>query len=112
MRRNAFTFIELMVVIAITGLVFAMTTVTFTNITKSSRDAKRKADLASISQALELCRSYSGTYPSTVVGGGTITCSSQVYMTKVPVDPKTGTQYTYTSNSPLFVLLIRNWCLM
>jgi len=99
---KAFSFVELMVVIAITGIIFAVTTVTYTNVTKNSRDARRKSDMESIRQALELCRSYAGTYPDAAAGGKvptTISCGSpaQVYMQTVPVDPKDGdSRYNYT----------------
>lgn len=99
---KAFTLIELLVVMVIIAITFAITTVSFTNVVKNSRDARRKSDLSSIQQALELCRSYAGTYPTSVTGGGTIACGSpsQTYMTSVPVDPKTGSSYTYSSPAP------------
>ena len=40
-----------------------MATVSFVNIGYNSRNARRKSDLEAIRQALELCRSYTGTYP-------------------------------------------------
>ena len=100
-RNRAFSFVELMVVIAIMGIIFAVTTVTYTNVTKNSRDARRKSDMESIRQALELCRSYAGEYPDAASGGKvptTISCGSpaQVYMQTVPVDPKDNTaRYNY-----------------
>ncbi len=94
-KRNGFTFVELLVVMAITGIIFAVTAVTYSGVTKSSRDARRKSDLESIRQALELCRSYSGSYPLTVTGGGAITCNAVTYMTVIPVDPKDQTPYSY-----------------
>ncbi len=92
---KGFTFVELMVVMAIAAMTFSAIAVTFTSVNKKSRDSRRRADIESIRQALELCRSYSGNYPQTIVG--TITCGGQVYMTSVPKDPKDGaTLYTYT----------------
>lgn len=96
MKNKGFTFVELLVVMTLIAILFVTTAVTYGGISKSSRDSRRKADLEAVRQALELCRSFSGSYPATVVGGGTIVCSSQTYMTKVPVDPKTETVYTYT----------------
>ncbi|KKT36347.1 MAG: Type II secretion system protein G [Candidatus Collierbacteria bacterium GW2011_GWC1_45_47] len=99
MKRNGFTFVELLVVMTIAGIIFAISTVTYTNVTKSSRDARRKADMESIRQALELCRSFVGTYPAPVIGHvpEPLTCGTQTYMTTIPRDPKsTTTHYTYT----------------
>lgn len=95
--HGGFTFVELMVVMAITGIIFAISIVTYTNVTRGSRDARRKADLESIRQALELHRSYCGSYPAAVVGDGKIECGTplQTYMTKVPMDPKTDISYDY-----------------
>ena len=101
MKRNGFTFVELLVVMTIAGIIFAISTVTYTNVTKSSRDARRKADMESIRQALELCRSFQGFYPDEVAGTPAhvpdpLICGSQTYMTSVPKDPKsTTTHYTY-----------------
>ncbi len=115
--NKGFTFVELMVVIGIASIMFAVATVSFRDITKNSRDARRRTDMESIRQALELYRSYNGAYPTgiyldcTPIGGSlTGICSgTQLYMTTTPVDPKdnltqyvyarTATTYTLTSNS-------------
>jgi len=106
---KAFTFVELLVVMTIVGIIFAITTVTYSNITKNSRDARRKADMESIRQALELCRSYSGTYIAASSGfiPTTISCGSPavVYMQIVPTDPKTpATRYTYSTTGTAYTL--------
>ena len=102
--NKGFTFVELMVVIAIGSILFAVASVTFRDVNISSRDARRKSDMEAIRQALELCRSYSGLYPDVggVVGGSPITCGTpaQTFMTKVPVDPKDDrTNYVYTPDA-------------
>ena len=97
-KKNGFTFVELMVVMAIVGIIFVISSVSFVGVSRNSRDARRKADLESLRQALELCRSYSGSYPTGVVAGGSIVCNSVTYMSRVPSDPKTGLGYTYTSS--------------
>lgn len=84
--NKGFTFIELIVVIAIASIMFAIATVSYVNISKNSRDARRKSDMESIRQALELCRSFTGSYSATVYPS--IVCGTQTYMTKTPVDPK------------------------
>lgn len=104
-NNRGFTFVELLVVITIIGIIFASGAVAYTAITTRSRDARRKADLESIRQSVEMCRSLTGTYPAVVYESDmSLSCngaSGPVLMTKTPVDPRpcagapTG-KYTYT----------------
>lgn len=103
MRDKGFTFVELLVVISIIGVIFASGIVTFTSITTRSRDARRKADLESIRQSLEMCRSLTGSYPTKIYeSDGSLSCgvSGPTLMSKTPLDPKPcasylSGQYTY-----------------
>ncbi len=113
MKKNlGFTFIELLVVITIIGIIFASGVVAYGSVTMKSRDTRRKSDLESIRQSLEMCRSLTGKYPDVTsvyqTGQETnsvLTCTvggvagSQI-MSKTPVDPKgcggLTTAYTYT----------------
>lgn len=116
MNNKGFTFVELMVVIAIGSIMFAVATVSFRDISRNSRDARRKSDMESVRQAIELYRSSTGAYPDTgtgiymdctsLGGSGTGICSAtQLYMTKTPVDPKDdATQYTYSSTGTTYQL--------
>jgi prepilin-type N-terminal cleavage/methylation domain-containing protein len=92
MRRNGFTFIELLVVITIIGVVFAAGIVSYTTISRNSRDARRVADMEAIRQALEMCRSIAGEYPSTIYPeSGSIICADtagSVMLKSTPIDPK------------------------
>ncbi|HBC45066.1 MAG: fimbrial protein pilin [Candidatus Collierbacteria bacterium GW2011_GWB1_45_35] len=95
-----FTFVELLVVITIIGVIFAAGIVSFSTITSRSRDARRKADLEAIRQSLEICRSLTGSYPADI--SSNVTCSAGVVLLSVtPTDPKPcGTpavaSYTYS----------------
>lgn len=103
MKKNGFTFVELLVVISIIGIIFAAGVVSFTSITTRSRDTRRKADLEAIRQALEMCRSLTGSYPATGTIGSNITCGDNVLLAKTPTDPKPCgvpppvSAYTYSS---------------
>ena len=100
MRKiQGFTLIELMIIIVILGVLAALISGNFITSLEKGRDARRKADMESIRQALELCRSFVGTYPAPVIGHvpEPLTCGTQTYMTTIPRDPKsTTTHYTYT----------------
>jgi len=63
--RKSFTLIELLVVVAIIGLLAAVVIVNLNAAQKTSRDAKRKADLATVQNALEQYFQKNGSYPAT-----------------------------------------------
>ena len=117
MKKNGFTFVELLVVITIIGVVFAAGVVSYTTISKNSRNARRSADMEAIRQALEMCRSIDGRYPTTADGiYNDVNCpitTSVITITTTPLDPKpcvgyesgrysyssaTGTIYSLTAN--------------
>jgi general secretion pathway protein G len=68
--RNArgFTLIELMVVIAILGILAAMIVPKFVGFTDDAKVSAAKQDIASIMQALKLYRIDNGVYPTTEQG--------------------------------------------
>jgi len=92
MRKNGFTFIELLVVITIIAVVFAAGVVSYTTISKNSRNARRSADMEAIRQALEMCRSIAGRYPASIYPASeSIVCNDTaltVTMKTTPLDPK------------------------
>lgn len=93
-KNKGFTFIELLVVITIIAVVFAAGIVSYTTISKNSRDARRRADVEAIRQALEMCRSITGDYPDTIYpDSGSVECDAKtpptVTMKTTPHDPKT-----------------------
>lgn len=61
--KKGFTLIEILVVIAILGLLITVGVTSYTNTLRQSRDAKRKTDLEQIRLALELYKSDNGSYP-------------------------------------------------
>lgn len=111
-KKNGFTFIELLVVISIIGIIFASGVVAYGAISIRSRNTRRISDIESIRQSLEMCRSLTGKYPDsssvyqTDVSNSVLTCTvggipgAQI-MSKTPVDPKPcgSTAYTYTRTS-------------
>src|SRR3989344_8208732 len=64
--RLGFTLIELLVVIAIIGILIAAATVSYTKPHQKARDNRRKSDLKSVQQALELYFQQNGKYTSLV----------------------------------------------
>lgn len=66
---SGFSLIELLLVIAVIGIIIALSLFSFQNAKKSSRDAKRKSDLETIRSALELYKSDTGSYPGSIDNG-------------------------------------------
>lgn len=86
-NQKGFTLVELMVVIAIIAVLSMIGITVFRNAQVGSRDAKRRADIQSISSALEQ-RSIPGTgYPAAVDDAWFSSGAT-------PVDPSTGGDYT------------------
>ncbi len=103
--KKGFTLIELMVSIAIIGILTAIITTNFTSSKAKSRDAKRVSDLAQIQLALSLYfdkfNSYPGVGTGLEAGGVTSGATSPYnsipfsnYIAVIPKDPN-GTVYSY-----------------
>lgn len=105
---NSFTLLELLVVATIISLLTATGLVSYTSLSKNSRDARRKSDVAEIRTALEIYRSDNGYYPTsssfsipTDCTTTTLSSGEVIYLQKTSVDPLCNTSspryYTYTS---------------
>lgn len=103
---RGFTFIEILVVVTIIGLLTVAGAVSYSQFVKQSRDAKRKVDIEQIRAAIEIYRSNNSLYPLTAAfdfsncsNPGTISDASSTYLSKTPNDPKCSTMKYYYSSS-------------
>jgi len=88
--RRAFTLIELLIVIAIIGILSSIVAVSYPNYTKRARDTQRKSDLKQYQVALEISANKNNSiYPLTASGR----LSSVI--TGGPEDPKYAADATY-----------------
>lgn len=116
--KKGFTLVELLVVVAIIGLMAGIATVSVNSVRSKGRDAKRVADIKQIQNALELHYSDVGDYPDAPANNSTLgtttagannaqvlsssgweaalTAGATAYMTGVPRDPMNSGLYTYT----------------
>lgn len=105
--NKGFTLIELMVTIAIIGILSGIGITSFTGARLKANDAKRRSDLVQLRNALEQYASDKGSYPSTsgnwyssdpneiagvpVKGGNWIPGLAPTYIKSLPADPVGGT---------------------
>jgi prepilin-type N-terminal cleavage/methylation domain-containing protein len=98
-RKLGFTLVELLVVMTIIGILTMITASNFVEVQKKSRDVKRKADLASISKALNMYYDDYGKFPSIdnlLTSGGDFVNGTDVYMKQIPTEKSNNvTRYTY-----------------
>lgn len=117
-KKNGFTMIELLIVIVIMGILSVVGLRTFTSAQLKARDSKRKSDLRTISDSLEVYYNDFDSYPLGVSGniegcgaGAIETCSSgeiwqnstnqTTYMVQMSEDP-TGGVYYYISDGTYY----------
>ncbi len=106
--RFGFTLVELLIVIAIIGVLTGISVFALVGTRESARDTKRKTDLEGIKSALEIYKADCNRYPpssgsgsfsfgGTLVGDGTHCPLTNVYLQSVPQDPLPGRTYSYVA---------------
>jgi len=101
-RKSGFTLIEMLIVVAIIGILAGAVLVGLGPVQKGGRDARRVSDLRQAQNALELYFNKNGTYPAS--SGGTLDSVSAAITAsiggQVPKDPRSPTfNYRYIALS-------------
>src|SRR5207249_10798340 len=109
-NQRGFTLIELMIVVAIIGILAAIAIPLYANVQARARVAKAQADLRTLASAVSMYQAHTGTFPN-VITELTVTVSNNLGQTagpfigSVPTPPGGGSPawsaYTaaYTSSS-------------
>lgn len=117
MKRNdnnklAFTLIEILVAVAVIGIISTVAVVLLNTGRAGSRDTKRLADINRIQTALRMYYNDYKTYPTTAEWGTKLATGSNVYLEKIPVAPQTSegdcgassSSYIYESDGSTYTL--------
>jgi prepilin-type N-terminal cleavage/methylation domain-containing protein len=94
MKKNAFTLLEILVVISIIGILVALGTAAFSTAQKKGRDARRKSDIKAMQNGFEQYYSKEGNYPANTADAGDVA----IFPAGLPEDPKDSAPSVYTIN--------------
>ncbi|HUO56288.1 MAG TPA: prepilin-type N-terminal cleavage/methylation domain-containing protein [Candidatus Paceibacterota bacterium] len=100
---RGFTLVEILVVIAIIGILAAIILVSLSAARAQARDTQRISDIKQIQLALSLYYDACGEFPTDIYvssnscpGNASITGIAPSFISVVPLDPSTGSKYKYT----------------
>lgn len=98
-QQRGFSFVELLVAIAILGILTAITMISFRGANKNARDTRRKAELSEIQGAVEEYRLANGAYPQTddtSADGVFLPALQPDYLARNYIDPQNSATRNYT----------------
>ncbi len=111
-KSYGFTLIEIMLVVILLGIIFSLSSLSYTSVRNRAYDSERQSDIQEIRLALEQYRSNNNVYPTAVptlgmnFGSGALNdAGGNIYMSKLPQDPRyPEKQYFYETSGTDFTL--------
>ena len=94
--NRGFTLIEMLVVIAIIGIMMTIVFGSISNARIKSRDNKRISDLKEIKYALTQYYDYKNSFPATISSSADVQALSP-FISQIPNDPSTNAPYDYAN---------------
>jgi prepilin-type N-terminal cleavage/methylation domain-containing protein len=104
--RSAFTLIEILIVVAIIGILASVVLVGLGPVQRQGRDARRISDLRQVQTGLELYYGKNGNYPLTMEWGTLQSTlkSANIGVTNVADDPNATQHYLYGSDGIGYII--------
>lgn len=106
-QTKGFTFIEMLVVVTLIGILSLIGVANFRVANQKARDGRRQGDLQQIRAALELYRTDVNSYPPTgiIAADQIVSPAGTTYMEDIPSDPLDPTYtYYYSSDGVTYTL--------